>query len=487
MAVTRQLIINGEPVPAASGRTADDISPWSGEPYAQVAAAGPEDVTRAVDAAESAFPGWVAMPPSDRARIFSRAADLMEQRTPEAIQLMAEEVGGVSSWAGFNAHLAAGILRSAAAATTATQGQILATDMPGKLSFGVRQPYGVCAAISPWNAPLILGTRAVAIPLAVGNTVVLKPSEDAPIACGLFIADILLEAGLPAGVLNVVTNDRSDGPQVVEALISDERVRNVNFTGSTKVGRTIGTLAAQHLKPAVLELGGKNSLVVLEDADVDYAVNAATFGAFMNAGQICMSVDRVVVDRRIADEFSQAFAKKVADLPTGDPTRPDTVIGPQVNQAAADRQWAQIQDAVDKGARVLAGGGKPDGRVVPATVLTDITPDMRIHAEEIFGAATTVYTADDVDAAVALANDTQYGLTAGVITENLREGLSVAQRLRTGIVHVNDQPVNDEPMAPFGGIQNSGYGKFGGDAGIDSFTETRWVTVQQDGHAPYPF
>jgi acyl-CoA reductase-like NAD-dependent aldehyde dehydrogenase len=359
--------------------------------------------------------------------------------------------------------------------------------MPGKLSFGVRQPYGVCAAISPWNAPLILGTRAVAIPLAVGNTLVLKPSEDAPIACGLFIADVLLDAGLPAGVLNVVTSDRSDGPQVVEALISDERVRNVNFTGSTKVGRTIGTLAAQHLKPAVLELGGKNSLVVLEDADLDYAVNAATFGAFMNAGQICMSVDRVVVDRRIADEFGQAFAKKVADLPSGDPKKPETVIGPQVNQAAADRQWAQIQDAVDKGARVLAGGGKPEGRVVPATVLADITPEMRIHSEEIFGAATTIYAADDVDSAVAIANDTQYGLTAGVITENLRDGLAVARRLRTGIVHVNDQPVNDEPMAPFGGIQNSGYGKFGGEAGINSFTEIRWVTVQQDGHAAYPF
>ncbi|MGN6753085.1 MAG: aldehyde dehydrogenase family protein [Intrasporangium sp.] len=487
MPVTRQLIINGEHVPAASGRVADDISPWSGETYAQVAAAGAEDVARAVDAAEAAFPQWAAMAPSDRAKIFSRAADLTEQRTPEAIELMAGEVGGVSSWAGFNAHLAAGMFRAAAAATTATQGQILATDMPGKLSFGVRRPYGVCAAISPWNAPLILGTRAVAIPLAVGNTVVLKPSEDAPIACGLFIADILMEAGLPAGVLNVVTNDRTDGPGVVEALISDERVHNVNFTGSTKVGRTIGTLAAQHLKPAVLELGGKNSLVVLEDADLEYAVNAATFGAFMNAGQICMSVDRVVVDRRIADEFSQAFAKKVADLPAGDPAKPETVIGPQVNQAAADRQWSQIQDAIEKGARVLAGGGKPDGRVVPATVLADITPDMRIHAEEIFGAATTIYTAADADDAVTIANDTQYGLTAGVITENLREGLQVAQRLRTGIVHVNDQPVNDEPMAPFGGIQNSGYGKFGGEAGIHSFTEIRWVTVQQEGHAPYPF
>jgi acyl-CoA reductase-like NAD-dependent aldehyde dehydrogenase len=487
MSLTRHLIINGEHVPAQSGNTTDDVSPWTNEAYARVAAAAPVDVARAVDAADAAFPAWAATPPSERAAIFHKAADLMEERTPQAIELMAHEVGGVAVWAGFNAHLAAGMLRAAAAATTTTQGQILATDLPGKMSFGIRQPFGVVAAISPWNAPLILGTRAIAVPLAVGNTVVLKPSEDAPIACGLFIADCLLDAGLPPGVLNVVTSAHEEGPQVVEALLSDERVRTVNFTGSTKVGRTIGTLAAQHLKPAVLELGGKNSLVVLESADLEYAVNAAAFGAFMNAGQICMSVDRVVVDRSIAADFKRLFAKKVAELPTGDPMKQDTVVGPQVNQAAADRQHALIQDAIAKGATVLAGGGEPDGRVVPATALADITPEMRIHAEEIFGAATTVYSVDGPEAAVDLANDTQYGLTAGVIAEDLRAGLAVAKQLRTGIVHVNDQPVNDEPFAPFGGIQNSGYGKFGGDAGIASFTETRWVTVQTEGHAPYPF
>lgn len=487
MSLTRQLIINGEHVPAQSGKTTDDISPWTNEAYAQVSAAGPEDVTRAVDAAEAAFPAWAAMPPSERATILHKAADLMDERTPQDIELMANEVGGVAVWAGFNAHLAAGMFRAAAAATSATQGQILATDMPGKMSFGVRRPYGVVGAISPWNAPLILGTRAIAVPLAVGNTVVLKPSEDAPLACGLFIADCLLDAGLPPGVLNVVTSAREEGPQVVEALIADPRVRIVNFTGSTKVGRTIGTLAAQNLKPAVLELGGKNSLVVLESADLEYAVNAATFGAFMNAGQICMSVDRIVVDRSLADDFNRLLAKKVSELPTGDPTKQDTVVGPQVNQAAADRQHALIQDAITKGATVLTGGGAPDGRVVPPTVLAGITPQMRIHADEIFGAATTVYAVDGPEKAVELANDTEYGLTAGVIAEDLRAGLAVANRLRTGIVHVNDQPVNDEPFAPFGGIHNSGYGKFGGDAGIASFTETRWVTVQTEGHAPYPF
>ncbi len=487
MTIQRDLIINGEHVPAASGRTTDDISPWDQSVYAQVAAAGPEDVRRAVDAAEAAFESWAATGPSQRARIFAKAADLLEERTPEGIELMAREVGGVAPWAGFNAHLAADILRSAATAATAVQGQVLTTDMPGKLSLGVRRPYGVCAAISPWNAPFILGVRALAVPLAVGNTVVLKPSEDAPLACGLFLADVLLDAGLPAGVLNVVTNDRDDAAEVVEALIADERVRNVNFTGSTNVGRTIGTLAAQHLKPAVLELGGKNSVVVLESADVDYAVDAATFGAFMNAGQICMSADRIIVDRSIAEEFTEKLVAKVASLPAGDPTDPSTVIGPQVNVRAAERQFALVQDAVEKGATVHTGGTKPDGALLEATVLSDITRDMRMHREEIFGAATAVYTVDGPDEAVALANETEYGLTAGVIAEDLRAGWSVAERIKTGIVHVNDQSVNDEPFAPFGGVQSSGYGKFGGDAGIDSFTEMRWMTVQKDGHAGYPF
>ncbi|MFD1214382.1 aldehyde dehydrogenase family protein [Arthrobacter sp. GCM10027362] len=487
MAITRDLIINGEHVPAASGKTTEDINPYTGAPYATVAAASPEDVTRAVDAAAATSESWAATPPSARARIFLKAADILESKTDEAAALMAQEVGGVRPWAEFNLHLAADILRSAAAATTAPQGEVLATNLPGKYSLGLRQPFGVVAAISPWNAPIILGTRAIAIPLAVGNTVVMKPSEDAPLACGLFIADALLEAGIPDGVLNVVTNAREDANDVVGTLVADNRVRCVNFTGSTKVGRIIGTLAAQNLKPAVLELGGKNSLVVLKDADIEYAASAATFGAFMNAGQICMSVDRVLVDQSIAEDFTARFTEKVAKLPTGDPNDPNTFVGPQVNQSAADRQYGLIDDAVAKGATVATGGQRLQNALVPATVLTGITEDMRIFEEEIFGSATTVLPVSGPEEAVQLANNTNYGLTAGVITENLSEGIEVAQRLRTGIAHVNDQPVLDEPMAPFGGIKESGYGKFGGQAGINSFTELRWVTVQQRGHAQYPF
>lgn len=486
MAITRDLIINGEHVAAASGKTTADINPFTGATYATVAAGAAEDVTRAVDAAANAFESWSTLSPSARGKIFQRAAEIFEERTDEAVALMAEEVGGVRNWSQFNVGLAADILRSAAAATTAPRGDVLSTNLPGKYSMAVRQPYGVVAAISPWNAPFILGIRSIAIPLAVGNTAVLKPSEDAPLACGLFLADILIDAGVPPGVLNVITNDREDAADVVSTLISDNRVRCVNFTGSTAVGRTIGTLAAENIKPAVLELGGKNSLVVLKEADIDYAVEAAAFGAYMNAGQICMSVDRVIVDKSIAEDFTERFSKKVSGLPTGDPKDPETVIGPAVSARSAQRQYELIDDAVSKGATVRAGGHRLENALVPATVLTGSTADMSIFHDEIFGAVTTVLEVDGPDEAVELANNTNYGLTAGVITEDLQDGLEVAQRLRTGIVHVNDQPVVDEPQAPFGGIQHSGYGKFGGQAGIDSFTEMRWVTVQQHGHAQYP-
>jgi vanillin dehydrogenase len=487
MSISRGLLIGGKDVPALSGRTTEDVNPYTAKPYATVAAAGPEDVSAAVDAASASLDEWMTMAPTARRRIFLKAADLFEERMDEGVALMASEVGGVRGWAQFNVVLAANILREAAGAITQAKGEVLASDSPGAYSLAVRQPFGVVAAISPWNAPFILGMRAIAIPLAVGNTVVMKPSEDAPLSCGLFLADALAEAGLPAGVLNVVTNAPEDAADVVGTLIADRRVRCVNFTWSTAVGRKIGVQAAEHLKPAVLELGGKNSLVVLKDADIEYAVSAATFGAYMNAGQICMSIDRVIVDSSVAAEFTDQFAAKVAGLPTGDPTDPGTVVGPAVNERSAKRQYALIEDAVSKGATVRAGGQTLPNAVVPATLLTGTTPDMTLYNDEIFGAVTTVLEVDGADEAVALANQTSYGLTAGVISENLHEGIEVARRLRTGIVHVNDQTVADEPQAPFGGIQDSGYGKFGGQAGIDSFSELRWVTIQQHGHAQYPF
>nr|BFD81019.1 aldehyde dehydrogenase [Streptomyces sp. Xyl84] len=486
MPIARELFIGGEDVPAASGRTETDVSPYTGEVYATVAAAGPKDVTRAVDAADAAFAQWAALAPFARRAVFLRAADLLDARAGQVADLMAHEVGATRPWAHFNVMLAAGILREAAAAITAPRGEVLSAQEEGVLSLAVREPLGVVAAFAPWNAPVILGVRAVAAPLAAGNTVVVKPSEDAPLACGLLVADVLREAGLPAGVLNVVTNAREDAAEVAETLIADPRVRAVNFTGSTGVGRVIGEHAARHLKPAVLELGGKNAIIVLDDADVEHAVNAACFGVFMNAGQICMSGDRVLVHESLAEEFTARFTAKVAALPSGDPARAETVIGPLVGEHAARRVAGLVRDAVARGAKVLAGGGEPEGAVHPATVLTRVPEDAEVYRTEVFGPVCVVETfADDADA-VALANDTENGLTCGIITENATHGLNVARRVRTGIVHVNDQSVADEPQAPFGGVKASGYGRFGGRWGIEAFSNTRWMTLATQ-QAHYPF
>ncbi|MEV5959882.1 aldehyde dehydrogenase family protein [Streptomyces sp. NPDC051987] len=486
MALDRNLLIGGKETPAVSRRTTADISPWTGEPYARVAAAGPEDVRAAVDAADAAFAEWAALAPFARREIFLRAADLMEQRGEQVVELMACEVGGTRGWALFNIGVAAGMLREAAAAVTAPRGDVLTTQEPGGLSLGVREPLGVVAAFAPWNAPVILGTRAVAAPLAAGNTVVVKASEDAPIACGLFVADVLRDAGLPDGVLNVITNDKADAAGIARTLIADPRVRAVNFTGSTGVGRIIGALAAEHLKPAVLELGGKNSVIVLEDADLDHAVNAAAFAAFMNSGQICMCADRILVHTALADEFTRRFTAKVAGLPSGDPNLPATVIGPLVDEAAARRVSALVTDAVGKGARLLTGGGTPNGARYPATVLTDLPEDAELHHAEAFGPVVAIRAFADDDEAVAMANDTEHGLSCGILTENGTHGLKVARPIRTGIVHVNDQSVGDEPQAPFGGFAASGYGRFGGRWGIESFSNTRWVTLATE-HSHYPF
>ncbi|MFD3452141.1 aldehyde dehydrogenase family protein [Streptomyces sp. NPDC058691] len=486
MTITRELLIGGKDVPAASGRTAEDIDPFTGEVWATVAAGGPEDITRAVDAAHGAFPQWAAVSPAERRRIFLAAADLLDARAEQAADIMAHEAGATRPWAYFNVGLAAGILREAAAAATAPRGEVLNAQEEGVLGLAVREPVGVVAAFAPWNAPLILGVRAIAAPLAAGNTVVVKPSEDAPVACGLFVADVLREAGLPDGVLNVVTNAREDAAEVAEALIADPRVRAVNFTGSTEVGRIVGTLAARHLKPVLLELGGKNSVIVLADADVDHAVDAAVFGVFMNAGQICMSADRLLVHDSLVEEFTAKFTAKVASLPAGDPSQPQTVVGPLVSAGSARRVAALVKDAVDKGATLLTGGGEPDGAVHPATVLSGVPREAELYHSEAFGPLVTIAAFADDDDAVALANDTEHGLTAGVITENATHGLAVARRLRTGIVHVNDQTVADEPQAPFGGFQASGYGRFGGRWGIEAFSNTRWLTVAAK-QPRYPF
>ena len=489
-AIERGLLIGGKSVSASSAKVADDISPWDGQVYAHVAAGTPADITRAADAAEAAFPVWSQMGAFERREIFVRAADVMAQRGEDAIAALAAETGASRLFSQYNVALCIQVLREAASATTRPMGELLPTSIPGAYSISRRTPFGVVGAISPWNAPLVLGIRSIAIPLAVGNTVVMKPSEDAPITCGLLLADVLSAAGLPPGALNVVTNDLADAGDVVGALIAEPRVRMVNFTGSTQVGRTIGVAAAQHLKPAVLELGGKNPLLVLEDADLDLAIDAAVFGAFMNSGQICMCTDRIIIHKSLVQEFIPRYVRRVAALPVGDPSDPTTIIGPLINRRGAQRVSALVTDAAAKGASLLTGDGRiegPNETLIRPVVLNNVTRDMDIYASEIFGPAVVIHAVDSTDAAIDLANDTEYGLTGGVISRDANAALDVVSRVRSGIIHINDQGIGDEPMAPFGGVKNSGYGKFGGTAGVESFTEQRWITIQHTDRPHYPF
>ena len=484
--IERGLFIGGKEVPAQGERLTEDLDPYTGDVVAKVAAATPSDAERAVDAAWAAFADWAAMPPAERRKLFLRASEILEARADQAAELVTAETGGIAGWGHFNVALAAEMLREASAAATQPIGEVLSTSTPGAISMSVRQPAGVVASFAPWNAPIILGIRSIAVPLALGNTVVMKPSEQAPLSAGLFLSDVLTEAGLPPGVCNVLTTAVEDAPAVADALVADRRVRRVSFTGSTRVGRQIGELAARHLTPAVLELGGKNSLIVLDDADLDYAVDAVAFGAYMNSGQICMSADRVIAHRAIADELTARLADKASNLPAGDPRDPGTLIGPLISAASAERVADLVEEATAGGAKVHAGGGRPTGSVYPASVLSGVVPKMKIDTEEIFGPVCTISSVDDAAQAVSVANDTSYGLSAGILTEDVRRGLEVARSLHTGIVHVNDQPVDDEPQAPFGGVGDSGYGRFGGRAAIDSFTDLRWITLQQ-GHRPFPF
>jgi acyl-CoA reductase-like NAD-dependent aldehyde dehydrogenase len=477
------LLINGVDKPAASGRTYNRHDPFTGELASTAPAAGPEDVAAAIEAASNAFPAWSSTGPGQRRTILAKAADIMDAKVGEFTKLMMEETGATAPWAGFNVMLAANILREAAAMTTQIGGEIIPSDKPGTLAMGVRQAAGVCLAIAPWNAPVILATRAIAMPIACGNTVILKASEQCP-GTQRLIATALTEAGLPAGVINVITNAPEDAPGVVEALIAHPAVRRVNFTGSTKVGKIIAELSGKHLKPALLELGGKAPLVVLEDADIDGAVNAAIFGAFMHQGQICMSTERIIVHQAIADTFVAKLAARAAVLPAGDP-RGHVVLGSLISLEAAKKMEELMADAQAKGAKLVAGG-KRTGTVVEATLLDFVTPDMRVYGEESFGPVKPIIRVANEDEAVQVANDTEYGLSSAVFSADVQRALAVAGRIQSGICHINGPTLNDEAQMPFGGVKGSGYGRFGGKAAIAEFTDLRWITIE-DPAQHYPF
>src|SRR4051794_28415680 len=497
--------IGGQWTDASEGATFEDRDPFTGDVVANVPAGTRDDARRAIEAAAAAFPEWSKSLPAQRQGIFLKAADILESRRDEVVGLLARETGCSFGFGMFQMSFVPGLLRQAAAAGYAPMGQIIPSDHPGTLAMGLRRPVGVVAAIAPWNAALILSARSIAAPLALGNTVVLKPSELSPVVGGLLWGEIFTEAGLPAGVLNVVTHAPGEAgaagggvtqhpplrrPQITGWAPARRRrpgaARRINFTGSTATGRRLAEAAGRNLKRVVLELGGYNPLVVLADADLDYAVNASAFGAFLHQGQICMSARRIIVERPIADEFTSRLAEKTKTLKTGDPKEPSTIIGPLINESALQLVKERVQDAVAKGAKVLAGG-EADGPCFQATLLTDVPAESDFAKHETFGPVVAIDVVDSAEQAIERANSTSYGLSAGILTSDTDRGFALAQLLEAGIVHVNDQPVGDEPQMPFGGVKDSGWGRFGGQAVVDEFTELRWITVQSGTGHPFPF
>lgn len=471
------LLIDGRRVNAHRGALFRRNSPTGDTVVTEAAAATIADAQAAANAAAAAFPAWSATAPAVRAGILLRAATLLGRREGEFRAVMALETGATSTWAAFNCTLAADILRDAAAHADCLGETEVPSAEPGAINLAVRQPAGVVLGIAPWNAPVVLGVRAIAAPLAAGNTAILKASELCPKTHSL-VADVLQEAGLPHGALNLVSNAPDDAARIIEALIAHAAVRRVSFTGSTRVGRSVAEICARHLKPCLLELSGKAPLLVLDDADVAAAVDAAAYGAFFNQGQICISTERIIVDASLADDFVARFRDRASALRAGDPGDGRHALGTMIGAEAANRVGNLVEDALAKGATLVCGNQR-DGAVLQPTIVDHVTSAMRLYHEESFGPVAAVIRVADAEEAIAVANDSDYGLAAAVYGRDTVRALAVARRLESGIAHVNGPTVFDEPHMPFGGMKASGYGRFGGAHGVREFTELRWLSVHE--------
>jgi aldehyde dehydrogenase (NAD+) len=414
-----------------------------------------------------------------------RTADALEKRQEDIIRTIREESGATFGITAFQFATSVGLFREAASQITFLTGEVVPVDRPGAFSMVIRKPVGVVAGISPWNAPMVLALRAIAFPIAFGNTVVTKPSAETPVSGALLIAEIFEEVGLPPGVYNTVTNAPGHSNEIGDEFIENPEVRHISLTGSTAVGKQIAEKAGKYLKKVTLELGGSDPLIVLKDADIDYAVNATVFGRFLHQGQICMSSKRIMVEKQIAEEYIAKLVTKVETLKVGDPLEQDTIIGPIINKTQLNIIKKQVDEAVKKGTKLLCGG-KIEGLCYYPTVLTNIDRDMNIIKEEVFGPVAPVIVVEDAEEAIGIANESAYGLSAGIITKDMQKGLDIAEKIESGMVHINDATINDEPQVPFGGCKDSGYGKTGGRQVMDEYTELRWITIQRTPRE-YPF
>ncbi|KAA9150890.1 aldehyde dehydrogenase family protein [Amycolatopsis acidicola] len=466
----------------AAGGDAPVVEPATGQELGRTGLASPADVNASATRAAEAQSAWAATPFQERAAILRRAGELWQEHAEELKGWLIREAGSIPGKADFELHVAAQECFEASALPSHSVGELLPSEAP-RLSMVRRVPAGVVGVISPFNAPLILAIRSVAPALALGNSVVLKPDPRTAVCGGVALARIFEEAGLPAGVLHVLPGGADTGA----AMVEDPHVRVISFTGSTAAGRAVGELAGRHLKRAHLELGGNSALVVLEDADLDAAMSAAAWGSFFHQGQICMTTGRHLVHSSRYDEYVERLAAKAEHLPVGNPATDEVALGPIIDAAQRDKIHGLVTGSVEAGAKLAAGGTYED-LFYKATVLAGAGPSVPAYDQEVFGPVAPVAKFSTVDEAVRLASDSEYGLSLGIITADVNQGLALADRIPTGIAHINDQTVNDEALAPFGGVAASGTGsRFGGAAAnIEAFTETRWVTARGD-VAGYPF
>ncbi|MFC9733018.1 aldehyde dehydrogenase family protein [Streptomyces roseolus] len=474
--------IDGEWKPGSGSWDIIDFDPYTGEKLASITVATVGEVDLAYRAAERAQAAWAETNPYVRRQVFERALRIVEDREDEIAATIVAELGGTRLKAAFELHLAKEFLREAVQLALRPEGRILPSPVDGKENRVYRLPVGVVGVISPFNFPFLLSLKSVAPALALGNAVVLKPHQNTPICGGTLVAKILEEAGLPAGLLNVVVTDIAE---IGDALLTHPVPKVISFTGSDKVGRHVAEVCARNFKHAVLELGGNSALIVLDDADLDYAVDAAVFSRFVHQGQVCMAANRVLVDRRVEAEFTEKFVAKVKTLRVGDPADPATHIGPLINSQQAESVDGAVEQAVAAGATALLRGGV-EGNVVSPSVLTGIPAGAPVLSQEIFGPVALILPFDGEDEAVRIANDTPYGLSGAVHTADVERGVRVAKRIHTGMIHINDGTVHDEPIVPFGGEKHSGIGRLNGDAMIEAFTTQKWISIQH-GRSRFPF
>ncbi|MFI1168383.1 aldehyde dehydrogenase family protein [Streptomyces sp. NPDC020801] len=477
-----QQYIDGEWRPGTGSWDIIDFNPYDDEKLASITIATVDEVDQAYRAAARAQKEWAATNAYARRGVFEKALRLIEEREQEIAEMITAELGGTRLKAAFELHLAKEFLREAVHLALRPEGRIIPSPIDGKENRVYRVPVGVVGVISPFNFPFLLSIKSVAPALSLGNGVVLKPHQNTPVTGGTLVAKIFEDAGLPGGLLNVVVTDIAE---IGDAFLEHPVPKVISFTGSDKVGRHVATVCASHFKRSVLELGGNSAIVVLDDADVDYAVDAAVFSRYVHQGQVCMAANRVMVDRSIAEEFTEKFVAKVKSLKVGDPRDPQTVIGPVINSTQANAVSAAVAQAIAEGATALVHGNTTDNLVEPS-VLTDVPAGSALLQQEVFGPVAFLIPFDGEEEAVRIVNDTPYGLSGAVHTADVERGVAFAKRIDTGMFHVNDGTVHDEPIVPFGGEKHSGVGRLNGETMLDAFTTVKWISVQH-GRSGFPF